>query len=208
MHLNQKRILDFLLENRKGASLEEIAAHLGLSKTGTKEHLRKVEASGFLTFEDTRGAVGRPRRRYFLSDTSHDAFPKQYSWLASVLLELLAEDLGDEKVSRIMSDLADKVASSMMPKFDAATKSADRLALVASALSDLGYRATLRQSDLRKGAVIEATNCVYHDVAKRHPDLCRFDVRFIERATGGMNVTLEKCIARGADVCRFCIKKA
>jgi predicted ArsR family transcriptional regulator len=106
-----------------------------------------------------------------------------------------------------MDALAAKTAESMRAKFEGAHTSAELLKLVTAALNELGYRSSLRQSDLRKGAVIEATNCVYHSVAQRHPALCRFDVKFIENATGGMSVKLESCIARGGSVCRFCISK-
>jgi predicted ArsR family transcriptional regulator len=124
-----------------------------------------------------------------------------------VLLELLAKDMGAAGVSRIMNSLADSVAKSMEARFKNAKSSPELLAEVTAALNELGYRASLKQSDLRKGAVVEATNCVYHSVAKRHPELCQFDVKFLENATG-MNVKLESCIAKGASVCRFCIRKA
>ena len=208
LHGNQKRILDYLLEHPEGATLDELASHLEITKSAAKEHIVKVESHGYLTFKDTKGLIGRPKRRYLLSPEGHDAFPKQYSWLSSVLLELLAEDMGKETVSRLMSDLADKVSKSMEPKFKTAKNSAELLALVTATLNDLGYRSSLKQSDLRKGAIIEATNCVYHAVAKKHPELCGFDVKFIQNATGGMNVKLESCIARGGSVCRFCIKRA
>jgi predicted ArsR family transcriptional regulator len=206
LHENQKRILSYLLENKEGVTLEDLASHLEISKTAVKEHLIKIERLGYLTYIDSKGLVGRPRRRYLLSPEGHDAFPKQYSWLSNVLLELLADDKRIH-VPSLMSDLADKVAKSMEPTFRQAKNPAELLSLVVATLNDLGYRASLKQSDLRKGAVIEATNCVYHSVAKQHPELCRFDVRFIEKATGGMSVRLESCIARGGSVCRFCIAK-
>lgn len=207
IHENQRKILDYLLLHSEGATLDELATHLGISKTATKEHLIKIESFGYLSFIDSKGGVGRPRRRYILSSGGYDAFPKQYSWLSNVLLELLSEEMGSEAVMNLMSDLADKVGKSMEGKFRAASDTAELLDLVTKTLNDLGYRAALKQSDLRKGAIIEATNCVYHTVAKQHPELCRFDVRFIENATGGMNVKLESCIARGGSVCRFCIRK-
>jgi predicted ArsR family transcriptional regulator len=207
LHPNQQKILDYLLENKQGATLEELAAHLGITKTAAKEHIIKIEHMGYLTYTDTRGQVGRPRRRYLLSDNSHDAFPKQYSWLSNVLLELLAQDLGNAEVGRIMGDLADKVSDSMKDRFKKSTTTPELLAEVTAILNELGYRASLKQSDMRKGAIIEATNCVYHNVAKSHPTLCRFDVKFIQNATNGMNVELESCIARGGSVCRFCIRK-
>jgi predicted ArsR family transcriptional regulator len=95
----------------------------------------------------------------------------------------------------------------MESKFRTAGSSAELLQMITGAMNELGYRSTLKQSDLRKGAVIEATNCVYHTVAKEHPSLCTFDTKFIENATGGMDVKLESCIARGGSVCRFCIRK-
>jgi predicted ArsR family transcriptional regulator len=206
MHDNQKKILDFLLEHPDGATLDEIAAYLEMTKSAAKEHLLKVEALGYITYKDTKGPVGRPRRRYLLSPDGHEAFPKQYSWLSNVLLEILARDMGRDSVIKLMHSLADQVAGSMKEKFSDTASVAERLAKITAVMNDLGYRSSLKQSDLRKGAVIEATNCVYHSVAKRHPDLCRFDVRFLENASG-LDVKLETCIARGGNVCRFCLRK-
>lgn len=207
LHKNQKEILSYLLEHKDGATLDELASHLGITKTAAKEHLRKVEQLGYLSFVDSKGSVGRPRRRYLLSQNGVDAFPKQYSWLSNVLLEHLSESMGPETVAAMMDTLAAKISESMEERFKSAKNPAELLKLVTEALNELGYRSSLRQSDLRKGAVIEATNCVYHSVAKKHPTLCRFDIKFIENVTGGMNVKLESCIARGGSVCRFCITR-
>jgi DeoR family transcriptional regulator, suf operon transcriptional repressor len=206
LHENQRKILDYLLSHAEGATLEELATHLGVTKTAVREHVIKIESLGYLAYEDSKGSVGRPKRRYLLSPEGHEAFPRQYSWLSNVLLELLAKDLGTQGVSRLMNGLADSVAQSMEARFKNTRSSAELLAELTAALNELGYRATLKQSDLRKGAVVEATNCVYHSVAKRHPELCQFDVKFMENATG-MNVKLESCIAKGESVCRFCIRK-
>lgn len=207
LHENQKKILEFLLDHRTGATLDELAAHLGITKTAAKEHLIKIDGLGFLTYQDKKGAIGRPRRHYLLSDQGNEAFPRQYSWLSNVLLEFLTEEIGSQKTAKMMESLAGRVVESMKGRFREPQSSAQMLAEITKALNELGYRAVLKQSDLRKGAIIDATNCVYHSVAKTHPELCRFDVKFIEKASGGLNVKLESCIARGGEVCRFCIKK-
>jgi predicted ArsR family transcriptional regulator len=206
LHENQKKILDYLLDHPDGATLEELSDHLQITKTAAKEHIIKVTDLGLLTYADSKGSVGRPKRRYLLSPEGHEAFPKQYSWLSHVLLELLAEDLGDETVARLMSDLGKKVAGSMKPQFEKVKSSAELLALITQTLNELGYRAVLKQSDVRKGAILEATHCVYHSVAKQHPALCGFDISFLENASG-MNVQMETCIAKGGSTCRFCLKK-
>lgn len=206
LHTNQQKILDFLLEHQNGATLDELATELGITKTAVKDHLLKVEALGFLSFIDSKGAVGRPRRRYLLSQEGHDAFPKQYSWLSNILLELLAQDFGKEEIALLMVKLADKVALPMKSKFSSADSTPELLSKISITLNELGYRTGVKQSDLRKGAIIEATNCVYHAVAKEHPELCGFDIRFIENISG-LDVKLESCIARGGTVCRFCLRK-
>ena len=207
LHENQKKVLEFLLDHPEGATLDEIASHLELSKTATKEHLIKLETHALLRYRDSKGQVGRPRRHYLLSPQGHEAFPRQYSWLSNVLLEHLAEDLGGPATARLMKALAARVSDSMRTRFENAKTTAALLAEITKAMNELGYRASVKQSDLRKGAIIEATNCVYHSVAKSQPALCQFDTEFIEKATGGMDVKLETCIARGGSVCRFCISQ-
>ncbi|MBL7555968.1 MAG: L-2-amino-thiazoline-4-carboxylic acid hydrolase [Bdellovibrionaceae bacterium] len=207
LHKNQQKILDYLLEHKDGATVDELAEYLRVTKTAAKEHILKIEHLGYLSYLDSSGSVGRPKRRYLLSQSGMDVFPKQYSWLSNVVLEYLAESTGPDTVVDMMDSLAEKVAKSMRSKFINAKTTAELLKLITEALNELGYRSSLKQSDLRKGAIIEATNCVYHSVAQKHPTLCRFDVKFIENATNGMNVKLESCIAKGGAVCRFCIRK-
>ena len=207
LHEKQQKILDFLLDRPDGAPLDALSEHLGITKTAAKEHVLKLESYGFLHHRDAKGAVGRPRRHYLLSPEGHEFFPRQYSWLSNSLLELLALELGPEEVGRLMKKLAHRVTAPMADRFKRSKNTAELLARVTETLNELGYRASLKQSDLRKGAVIEATNCVYHSVAKSHPELCKFDTQVIENATGGMRVKLEACIARGGTVCRFCIRK-
>ncbi len=206
LHENQQKILEYLLDHSDGVSLDGLSTHLGITKTATKEHVLKLESAGYIVFKDVRGSVGRPSRHYLLTNEGHEIFPRKYSWLSNTLLAFLAKDLGEDAIREMMGKLAKSVARSMEDKFAKAKSTAELLEMVTETLNELGYRTTLKQSDMRKGAVLEATNCVYHSVAKEHPSLCTFDIKFIEEATGGKSVRLESCIARGGAVCRFCIR--
>lgn len=208
LHANQKKTLEYLLEQQEGATLDAIAEHLQLTKTAAREHVMKIQAMGMITNEDDKGSIGRPRRRYLLTPEGHEAFPRQYSWLSTVLLEFLTEDLGGQKMTETMEGLALRIVKSLEKRFSDKSSVPERLTEVTKVMNELGYRASLKQSDLRKGAIIEATNCVYHSVAKAHPELCAFDIKFIQAASGGKTVKLESCIARGGSVCRFCIRNA
>lgn len=207
LHKNQQKILEFLLSRPEGAVLETIAEHLQVTKTAAKEHVIKVEGMGYIEYHDQSGLVGRPRRFYKLSAAGHESFPRQYSWLSNVLLKFLATDMGPKRISAMMESIAIEVADGMKDRFSSKKNNVELFSEISKAMNELGYRASVKQSDLRKGAVLEATNCVYHSVAKAHPELCKFDLKFIEMASGGLEVKLEKCIARGGDTCRFCIRK-
>lgn len=206
LHKNQEKILDLLLEYPEGLSLGDLSSKMNISKSAVKEHLLKVDALGFIKFIDATGGIGRPKRKYLLTDEGHEALPKQYSWLSSTILEYLLEDMGERETAKMMKGLALKVYKSMEPRFKQKTSFLERLTELSKALNELGYRARIKQSDLRKGAIIEATNCVYHSVAKDHPELCKFDISFIEKSTN-TNVTMVSCIAKGGATCKFCLTK-
>ena len=71
---------------------------------------------------------------------------------------------------------------------------------LADQLDALGYEA---QAVKRDGEMqVEAWNCVFHALAKAHPDICRFDLAFMEAATGRPVHHLE-CLIRGGHACRF-----
>lgn len=180
-------------------------SHLGITKTAVRAHIVSLEVLGFIRHEDSSGSVGRPKRRYFLSTEGTEAFPRQYAWLSSEVLSLMAESANPAQMTRFMQRLADKVSEQLAEKVKS-TKSAARLKEILAVLNELGYRATIKQSDIKKGMVIEAINCVYHAVAQKHPELCCFDVQLLKNASK-MNVKLESCIARGGTVCRFCFSK-
>lgn len=207
LHENQRKILEHLLSHHEGASLDELATHLGLTRTAVQQHVLRLMDLGYLTYTDTKGAVGRPRRHYLISDQGIDAFPKQYSWLANAILAQLAQDLGPGAARSFMRNLAGSVAASLESQVNPADPPAQRLRKVTALMNDLGYRAVLKPGGSAGEGAIEAVNCVYHSVAKAHPELCQFDVSLIERATG-MDVHLETCIAKGGAVCRFCVAKA
>ncbi len=205
LHDSQRRILEFLLEHH-GATLDELAGHLGVTRTAVQAHIVQLVDLGYLGFEDVKGGVGRPRRRYLITEEGLDAFPKKYSWLANAILARLAGQLGPKGSSAFMRELAGSVAASLGSPIRASDPPSARLKQVTALMNELGYRAALKTGRPGQGSVIEAVNCVYHSVAKEHPELCQFDVSLIERVSG-MEVRLETCIAKGGQSCRFCVTK-
>jgi predicted ArsR family transcriptional regulator len=53
--------------------------------------------------------------------------------------------------------------------------------------------------------MIEATNCVFHHLATRFPEVCHFDLALLSTFVG-RPVVHDECIVRGGHVCRFSFK--
>ena len=71
---------------------------------------------------------------------------------------------------------------------------------LAQRLDALGYEAVpARHGDDWQ---VEAFNCVFHGLARQHPQVCKFDLAYMEQATG-RRVHHMECIVRGGHVCRF-----
>jgi predicted ArsR family transcriptional regulator len=72
-------------------------------------------------------------------------------------------------------------------------------------MNDLAYQAetTLTGKEVKGSPpVIQASNCVFHSLAVKYPEICHFDVALLTELTGS-DVSHEKCILRGSDTCRF-----
>src|SRR3546814_10141855 len=49
---------------------------------------------------------------------------------------------------------------------------------------------------------LEAYNCLFHSLVRQHPQVCKFDLAYMEAATG-RRVHHVECMIRGGQVCRF-----
>jgi predicted ArsR family transcriptional regulator len=76
---------------------------------------------------------------------------------------------------------------------------------VADRLDSLGYEAVAARSDGEWQ--VEAFNCVFHALARQNPQVCQFDLAYME-AISGRKVALTACMLHGEHVCRFWLKPA
>jgi predicted ArsR family transcriptional regulator len=82
-----------------------------------------------------------------------------------------------------------------------ATASHEEVVRALSAQLDrLGYEAL--PVKYRDEWQIEAFNCVFHEVARQHKEVCKFDLAYM-KAASGREVHHMECIVRGGQCCRF-----
>jgi predicted ArsR family transcriptional regulator len=197
----KKELLRALLGTTEGLSAEALGRHLGITPNTVRQHLAALVNDGFVAPAGMRRSVGRPEQLRVLTERGRELFARHYYWFAELLVGLVRREHGGEGLRE--RRLGAEVAAGLRQRgSDAATRetAVDELA---GLMAQLGYSANSRVgSDGEK--VIEAQNCVFHQLAMKDPDICALDLDLaLLSAFTGREVDHQECMARGGSVCRF-----
>ncbi|OAI21078.1 transcriptional regulator [Methylomonas lenta] len=195
----QEQILTLLLNSAEGASIDEMATEMEISRTAVKQHLVGLEKQQLVQEAALNITGGRPARSYTLTEQGINRFPKQYAWFCNLLLSELSAELGAEALEKMMWNMGVKLGRSLLPQFSHKTPQQKTLALI-DLMQSLGYHAELLQQDGQ--TTIKAVNCVYHDLAQEHPQLCQFDQAFISTLLE-QPIQQTACMVKKDCDCRF-----
>lgn len=72
---------------------------------------------------------------------------------------------------------------------------------LAQIMQSMGY-ATGGAALVDGESVIEADNCVLHNLAMKNPNICRFDLAMMSKFTVS-TIDHQECMSLGGNVCRF-----
>jgi len=195
----RQRLLRALLAAQEGGTVELLCQRLGITHNAVRQHLAGLLADGFVERAHARPSGGRPLAVFRLTEAGRELFPRNYGTIATALLELLRDRMGGAELDQLMRDMGQALGRrEVAPGEDSSQEAIARM--LAAQLDRLGYEAVPAR---RNGEwQIEAFNCVFHDMARRHPEVCRFDLAYLE-AAGGRDVRHLECIVRGGACCRF-----
>lgn len=196
----QQRLLRCLLQAPQGRSVEELCNALGITHNAVRQHLTALLAAGFIERGEARPSGGRPRAVYLLLPAGRELFPRNYALIASGMLEHLYAGGGVPAVQSMLAELGAKLGAGAKQRIGDSDDPQAIADALAEQLDALGYEAQALHRDER--GEVEAWNCVFHALAKAHPDVCRFDVAFMQAATG-RKVQHTECMLRGSPACRF-----
>lgn len=199
----QQKLLRALLTEPQGASVEELCTALGVTHNAVRQHLSALIAAGYVERGTARPTGGRPQARYLLLPAGRDLFPRNYGLIASGILEHLYATSGKAGVQALLASVGRELGAAAASRV-AEESDGEVAARLAEQLDAIGYEASTVQRDGE--TQVEAYNCVFHQLAKAHPDICRFDLAFMEAATGRPIQHME-CLLRGGHACRFRIGK-
>jgi DeoR family transcriptional regulator, suf operon transcriptional repressor len=185
-----------------GSTLDELVTAVSLSRTAVNQHLLVLESQGVVRKSTPRKTAGRPQHVYVLTEVGANVFPKQYSWFSTMLLQTLRAQVGEEKVAQYMYDLGVKMSAGLIPRLVGKNR-AERIDEIVKIMNETGFVAkTFGSPGSEKLPRVECRNCVYHDLSKDYPEVCRFDIGFLSGLMGA-EVEHLTCMQRDGDACRF-----
>ena len=197
----RQQILKLLLENKAGLSIDQIAAALGITRNAVQQHFAVLERDGYIQAGVLNKTTGRPVRSYVLTDAGINSFPKQYAWFSELILTDLKNEFGSEAFQNYLHKLGSNLSQSLLPQFED-KQTDERIETLVKVMDGLGFNARNMTDSVTDERAIEAYNCIYHDLAQKHEELCEFDRTLITTLLGKA-IDHEVCMAKDGAVCRF-----
>ena len=195
----QQHLLKLLLATKAGLTVEALSQQLDISRNAVRQHLAALELDGLVAKGVTHRTGGRPEQLYVLTPKGHELFPRKYSWFSELLIESLRDETSPEQLRHRFIEMGKRVGA-QLPGIVGGPK--ERIKQMTSVMRDLGYESTLRERSGQAWPSIEATNCVFHHLASRFPDVCEFDLALLEQVVQ-RPVLHEECMVKGGTACRF-----
>jgi DeoR family transcriptional regulator, suf operon transcriptional repressor len=198
----QRQLLELLLEHKEGLCIDELAKTLGISRNAVQQHISALDLDGYLQAGELNKTAGRPVRRYVLTEAGINSFPKQYAWFSKLMLTDLKNEIGHEAFQRYMHKLGDSLSQSYKYRFTG-KKLDERREELLKIMDEMGFK-TGSKTDPHDNdpTTIKAYNCIFHDLAQKHNEICKFDIALMT-ALLEKDVELTECMARGNSVCCF-----
>lgn len=200
-----RRAILMRLRHDGPSSPEQLAAALGLSRTGVLQQLHALEGAGLVARQAVRHGVGRPRHVYDVTDAAQDLFPTNYDGLASGLLAAIRVIGGDELVDDVFEErrrlTRDRLRQRLAERLPADAPLMDRARELAVIQDEQGY---LAEALIGADGVIRLVerNCAIHRVSSEHAAACQAELDLF-RELLGTDVQRETHIAAGDRCCSY-----
>ena len=190
------------------ATVEAVAADLGITASGARQHLSSLADHGLVDTVEARQDPpqrGRPRLTYHVSEVGDLLFPKAYGALTNELLGYVAESGGDA-VDRLFERRRDHRIANATERLARHRSLAGKVAELTAILDEDGYLASWEQLNRDHFLVVEH-NCAIAAVACRYRQACSSELEFIRTVLPDAEITRVSHMATGDRRCAYDVRR-
>jgi predicted ArsR family transcriptional regulator len=200
-----RRDIVVLLREVGPCSPDQLATHLGASRTGVLQQLRALEAAQLVMRRTERHGVGRPRHLYDVTPDAQDLFPSNYDGLAASLLTAIeaigGTDLIDEVFEARRRHATGLMQRRLAERLAPDAPLSDRVRELATIQDELGYLARI-QVDADGTIRLVEHNCAIFEVAREQERACQAELELFGEVLGA-DLVREHHIAAGDRCCTY-----
>lgn len=204
MHETRQRIIEFLKEKGQ-ATVEELAQAVDLTPMAVRYHLNILQGDNLILASSMRrqAGPGRPQQVYKLTDAADEFFPEDYHGLTNYLLDELNLCLGENGISDVFQNIANRLANEA-PVAKPNQTFEERLDEVIEFLTARGFAVCWEAKE--DGYFIHAHSCPYRQVVKGHQEVCQLDKKIISSMLSTVP-TRVACLTTGDEYCTYRVSK-
>lgn len=205
--MNTHDQLLMLLKTRGAQTAQALAGLIGLTAMGVRRQLEAAEDEGLVTHTDTPGKVGRPVRRWLLTDAGQARFPDRH---AEVTLDLIAgvrSLFGESGLERLIVAREEAGERAYRARLAGCATLDDKVAALAEARSLDGYMAEV-QPRVDGSLLLIENHCPICSAARACQQFCRSELDVFRRVLGpGVAVVRIEHQLEGARRCAYLVSQ-
>lgn len=173
----------FLLKMRGPQTAQQLAALLDITSMGARRQLEVAQEKGLLVFEDVADKVGRPSRRWQLSEAGHARFPDRHADLTLELIAQVKTLFGEAGLDKLIAAREQSSEAAYRKLIDGDSDLLQRVNTLALVRDGEGYMANAEaQAD---GSVLLVENhCPICAAATSCQNFCRSELAIFQRVLG------------------------
>ncbi len=197
----QQKILQYLVQEKDGMTIEQFTRLLSISRSAIHQHMTILERDGYVKKSVSKQTKGRPGTTFVLTEKGIHIFPKHYSLFAEMLISLIKHKVGSDELTTYLKELG--VSLSETKKAMLKDKPLEeQIKLVVEIMQELGYEAQISEMLDDEIPMIDAYNCIFHNLAFKNEEVCELDISLLSSLLD-RKINHVCCMAKGDKCCRF-----
>ena len=201
-------ILQYLGQH-SSATAQELATKLEISQQAVRRHLKDLANQELISYSVKSQQMGRPQHAYEISNKGRESLnqstSQNYSAFAVSLLGTLAETVGAEQVSQILSKQWQRKAIEYREKLGNGSLK-NRVNKLVELRKAEGFMAECHSLESSDGFIMTEHNCAISNVAESFPGICGHELEMFAQILPDCTVERTHWIINGEQRCGYLVR--